>query len=167
MNNLSLYKIADQYLEASTALADLDIDAQTLADTLEGLSGELEVKAQNVAMFVRNLEASAEAIKAAEKQMTERRKAIENRAESIRDYLKSNMERTGINKIECPWFTIAIKKNPKSVCIDDANVIPNEYKRQPEPPPPSPDKKAIKDAIEAGKDVPGAHIEQGTRLEIK
>lgn len=75
--NLTLYQIADQYLQDMQLLQDRDLDDQTFADTLESLSGDLEVKAQNVAMFIRNLEASAEAIKQAELQMAERRKAIE------------------------------------------------------------------------------------------
>lgn len=94
--NTSLYQLADEYMVAATKLADLDLDEQTIADTLEGLAGAVEIKATNVAMFVRNLEASADAIKQAEAQMSARRKAIEGRAGRIRDYLKTNMERTGI-----------------------------------------------------------------------
>jgi len=39
--------------------------------------------------------------------------------------------------------------------------------RQPEPPPPSPDKTAIKEAMKAGVDVPGCKLTVGKRLEIK
>lgn len=167
MTSTALYVLADQYLAAAQTLADLELDPQTVADTLEGLTGELEVKATNVAMFVRNLEASAEAIKAAEAQMAARRKAIENRAERVREYLKAQMERTGIREIASPYFKLAIRNNPAAVVIDAASQIPAEFMRQPEPPPPSPDKKAIAAAIKAGKEISGAHLEQSTRLEIK
>jgi hypothetical protein len=163
----ALYVLADDYLAAAQQLADLDMDPQTVADTLEGLSGDLEVKATNVAMFVRNLEASAEQIKAAEAAMSARRKSIENRAASVRDYLKAQMERTGITKIECPYFKLAIRENPPAVVIDAASQIPAEFMRQPEMPPPAIDKKAIAEAIKAGKEVPGAHMERATRLEVK
>ena len=163
----ALYVLSDEYIAAAQTLADLDLDPQTVADTLEGLAGEVEVKATNVAMFVRNLEASAEQIKAAEATMAARRKAIENRAESVRGYLKTQMERTGITKIECPYFKLAIRENPPSVVIDAASQIPAEFLRTPEPPPPALDKKAIAAAIKAGREVPGAHIERATRLEIK
>ena len=164
---ISLYKLADQFVAASHRLSDLDLPDEVIADTLEGLSGELEVKATNVAAFVRNLEASAEAIKQAETEMSARRKAIENRAKRIRTYLQGQMERTGMTKIECPYFKIAIRDNPPSVVIDAESQIPAEFMRTPEPPPPSPDKKAIGDALKAGKDVAGAHLERGKRLEIK
>lgn len=165
--SLALYQLADLYLADLKRLEDMDIDEQTVTDTLEGLSGELEVKATNVAMFCRNLEASAEAIKNAEAQMAARRKAIENRAARIRQYLKENMERTGILKIEGPHFALAIKKNPPAVVVDPSQVIPDEFYNQPPPPAPVLDKKRVAEALKAGKDIPGCKLEQGTRLEIK
>lgn len=162
-----MYQIADAYLQDLRRLEELDLDEQTVADTLEGLSGELEVKATNVAAFCRNLEASADAIKQAETQMAARRKAIENRASRIREYLKANMERTGITEIASPHFKLAIRKNPPSVVIDAESQIPESFMVAPEPPKPYPDKKLIAKAIKEGAEVPGAHLEQGTRLDIK
>lgn len=163
---LSLYQLSQEYAEAAHKLADLDLDDQTIADTLEGMAGALEAKATNVAMFAKNLEAAAEAIKQAEQEMAARRKAIENRAKSLREYLKANMLLTGISKIECPYFKIAIRDNPASVVIDAENLIPADYMRQPEPPPPAPDKKLIAQAIKDGYEVPGCHLEKSVRIEI-
>lgn len=165
--NTSLYVLADEYLIAADRLADLDLDDQTIADTLEGLAGALEVKATNVACFVRNLESAAEQIKKAEVAMNLRRKAIENRAERVKAYLKAQMERTGVLKIDSAYLSIAIKKNPPAVCIDAESQIPAEFMRVVPPPAPVPDKKALAEAIKAGKEVPGAHMESGTRLDIR
>ena len=163
----SLYVLSDEYKAAAAQLADLDLPPEVVADTLEGLAGALEVKATNVAMFARNLEASAEAIREAERAMALRRKAIESRAEHIRQYLKANMERAGISKIESPYFTLAIKQNPAAVVIDAESQIPVDFMRQPEMPPAVPDKKAIAEALKAGQTVSGAHLERGTRLDIR
>ena len=165
--SLALYEIADEYLVNLQRLAELDLDEQTISDTLEGLSGELEVKATNVAMFARNLEASAEAIKGAEAQMSARRKAIENRAGRLRQYLKDNMERTGILKIESPFLALSIRKNPPAVHVEALELVPLEFFNPVLPPPPALDKKRVADALKSGKDVPGCRIDQGTRLEIK
>ena len=167
LNNLSLYTIADQYIQAFMELADSDMPEDCIADTLEALEGEIEDKCINIAAFIRNLEASAEAIKNAESEMVKRRKAIESRADRIREYLKSNMERVGISKIESPWFNLAIRKNPPSVVIDVQESIPDDYWKQPETPPPCIDKKLIASAIKDGFDVPGAHLQYGTRIDIK
>lgn len=165
--NQSLYVIANEYQAMVERLMNSELDEQTIADTIEGASGELELKATNVAMFIRNLESSAEQIKLAEKAMAERRKQLESKADSVKQYLFDNMKRTGVTKIESPYFALTIKKNPPSVVIDDVALIPNEYKVFTPPPPPSPDKAAIKAALQEGKTVEGAHIEQGERLEIK
>lgn len=164
----TLYELAGEYHQAAVALSDMDLDEQTIKDTLEGLSGDLEKKATNVAFFVRNLESTGEQIKLAEKQMADRRKAIENRAERIREYLKTSMEFAGISEISCPHFKLAIRKNPPSVVIDAESQIPSDYMTQPVAPPPAPDKKLIAQAIKDGFTVPGAHLDTSkTRLDIK
>jgi len=164
---LSLYNIAAEHRQMVDALMATDNDAQTIADTIEAESYPLEVKAQNVAYAIRNLESLAAQIKDAEKQMADRRKSIENRAEHVREYLKTCMEIAGVSKIECPHFALTIKKNPPSVEVFEPAMIPAEFMRQPEPPPPSIDKTAIKEALKAGREIPGAHLVQGQRLEIK
>jgi hypothetical protein len=114
----------------------------------------------------RNLEAMAAQIKEAEAAMAARRKSIEKRAASLKQYLHDNMEKAGIQKIECPWFVVSIKKNPASVVIDDEASIPADYLRE-IPASFQPDKSLIKQAIADGFTVPGCHIQAGTRLEIK
>lgn len=167
MTALTLYAMAGEFKEAADKLAELDLDEVTLKDTLESLSGDLEAKATNTIMLVRNLEATAEQIKAAEKQMAERRKAFENRAARIRQYVMDTMIFAGIQKIECPLFKIALRDNPASVVIDDEKQIPAQYMTDPVPPAPQPDKKLIAQAIKDGFEVAGAHLERGQRLEVK
>ncbi len=167
MNNLSLYELSSTYLEALDFLTDpeADLPIEAVNDTLEGLSGELEDKAVNVAKFLRNMEATAQAIKDAEVKMAKRRKSLENRVKWMKSYLKGNMEHTGITKIECPFFKISIQNNPASVSIINEDAIPAEFKTQviswii--------DKTAIKNAIKVGKTVTGASLTNGTRLSIK
>jgi hypothetical protein len=163
----ALYVLAQEYQEAAERMADMELDEQTIADTLEGMSGALEVKATNVAAFTRNLEATAAAIKDAEAQMAARRKVIERRAESIRAYLLQNMLRASISKIEGPLFRISVRDNPPSVDVFDAALLPSDYLRIPDPPPLAPDKKAIGEALKSGTDVPGARLARSQRLEIK
>lgn len=167
MDNLTLYQIADQYMQDMQRLQDLDLDEQTIADTLEGMAGALEEKVTNVAMFVRNVEASVEAIKAAEKQMYERRKALENRSERIRKYMLENMQRTGISKIECPFFKVSVKNNPESLVIEPDAVIPDSYYIEPPPPQKVLDKAALKEDMKMGVIVEGCRLERKQRVDIK
>ena len=103
----SLYEIAASYRADAARLADLDLPAEVVTDTLDAMAGELEVKAQNVVMFARDLQATAAAIKDAEDQMAKRRKAIENRAKHLLEYVQGCMETAEVKKIECPHFRLA------------------------------------------------------------
>jgi hypothetical protein len=162
----ALFILAQEYRALADKLHDTDLDEQTILDTLEAESGEVVEKCKNVAAVFRNLESDAKQIKEAEQQMAERRKAIEKRAESLKKYLKTNMEVSGISKIESPWFVLTIAKNPESVIIDDEASIPRDYMRE-VPASYQPDKALIKSAIKDGYDVPGARVERSTSLRIK
>lgn len=162
----ALYVIASEYRDAAMKLADLDLDAETIADTLESLSGELETKAQSVGFMVRSIEADAAAMKEWAKTSAERAKAAEARADALRDYLRRCMEATGIEKIEGPGIALSFRKS-SAVVINEPGLIPAEFMRQAEPPPPAPDKAAISAAIKAGQEVPGAHIEARLSLQVK
>lgn len=88
----ALYELAASHRALADKLNDLDLDDQTIADTLESESGDLMEKGTNVAKVFRNLESFAAQIKEAETHMAARRKAVEKRAESLKAYLKTNME---------------------------------------------------------------------------
>lgn len=170
MSSLTLFQIAAEYRHITDVLMDSGADEQTLRDTLEGEAWPLELKAQNYGFVIRNLQATAASIREAEEQMKARRQAIEKRAAALVERLKTGLEIAGVQKLETPHFALTIKKNPPGVEVWDERQIPAEFMRTPEPPPPPapvPDKAAIKDALKAGADVPGALLAQGTRLEIK
>lgn len=162
----ALFVLAAEYRATAERLSELDLDDQTILDTLEGMSGDLETKATNTVMFARNLEATAAAIKEAEGQMAARRKAIENRAAGLRSYVLTSMQVAGVQKIECPFFKLAIQNNPPSVDVFEAATIPAEYWIQPETPPKVLDKKAVAKAIKEGKEIAGVRLHQGQRLAV-
>ena len=163
----ALYQLVDQYRHLQV-LEDPELPEEAVRDTLEGLEGEITVKATNVARFIANQEAFAKAVEEAAKAMAERAQRLRRRADGIRGYLLVQMQAAGIERVEAPEFTLAVRKNPPSVIVDSIGELPDEYLAPPPPPPePKPDKKAIAAAIKAGTAVPGAHLEQSVRLEIK
>ncbi len=170
MSGVALYVIAAEYRENLDRLAEQDLDPQTLRDTIEAMSGAMEDKSTAVAMVIRNAEATIGAMKEAEAGIAKRRKAAEKHVADLTEYLRANMERCGITKIESPHLRLTIRTNPGAVVIDDEQQIPPFFWRTPPaPPPPEPviDKIAIKKAVADGEVVPGARVVQTTRLEIK
>lgn len=166
---MNLYALSTQYQQAFLALADSDFDEQTIADTLEGMEGELTVKAQNVLAYALNLDAEVAALKEVESRIAKRRKAKEAQAEYMREYLKQNMARAGITEIRAIDNSFVAKLHigrDSAVVIDDASRVPADYMRE-IPAKMEPDKALIKRAISDGATVRGAHIEKRDRLEIK
>lgn len=166
LSSLRLYQIAEDYLIALEALAELDdLPAEAIADTLEGLSGTFQDKAANVAAYIRSLDAEAAAIADARKAMERRQSALERHADRLRDYLKGQMERTGIPRVQNPWVSVRIQPNPPSVVVEDETMVPERFKQ------PVTTIKLLKSdiakALKAGESVFGAHIEQTTRLVIQ
>ena len=156
---MSLYHMTEQYRAALAELSDADLPEEVVADTLEALEGELVQKGQAVAAFALNLAAEIEAIKAVEKRISDKRKALEKRESGLRDYLRTNMEKAGIGEIKAidGSFTAKLQKGRPSVVVDDESLIPDDseyvrWKREV-------NKTAIAAAIQAGVEVAGAHIE--------
>jgi hypothetical protein len=167
--NVRLYELTGKYRSLELLEESDDLPAEVIRDTLEGLEGDIQEKATNVGLFVRNLDSVADSIDEAAEKMGRRAVKLRKRAQSLRDYLLLNMQACGISKIQSPYFTLSVRNNPPSVVVDNAEEIPEEYKRTPPPAPPPvavPDKAKIAKAIKNGEEVPGAHSEQGQRLEI-
>lgn len=163
---MKLYELSAQFNEFLSLAEQEEFDQQTISDTLESLTLEIEDKGRNVAAYTQNLEASINAMKEAEKRMADRRKALERKAEWMKNYLRSNMERCGITKIECPEFKVTLGK-PSQVCeVFSEEDLPEDYIVTKVTK--SPDKKLIMQALKDGFDVPGAKIGEGKpRLTIK
>ena len=151
-----LYEMTGQMIGLQKLIEDGEMDEDTLRDTLDGLTGDIQVKTEGLLAYVGNLSADVEQIDSAIKRLTDRKRMIVNRQESLRDYLKYNMSQAEISKITCPLFTVTLTK-PRPMClIDDESRIPEEYIKT------TISKVPVKDdimkALKAGKDVPGAHL---------
>ena len=74
----SIYELTQDYLQILSMLEDPELDPQTLADTMEGIEGEFEIKAENYAKVIKNLEGDILAIKAEVDRLTSKKRVIEN-----------------------------------------------------------------------------------------
>ena len=163
----TLYELTSDYEALLTMAEDPDIDEQAFLDTLEGIDGAIEDKADNYARVIRTLEADAAACDAEAKRLRNKKQTIENNIKRMKSALQYSMQVTGKVKFKTALFSFGIRKNPPSVVIDTANVrdFPDEYIIESEP---ILDKKALKDALKAGEDLTGlCHLEQSESLSIR
>ena len=169
MSNITLFQLSSEYQRLAEFLAAAELDEQTVADTLEGsgLPDAIADKAHAIEMIARTIEQHQPAI-AAEIDRLQKLEAHRWRAaKALRDYLLKHMLACGISKIETPLFSLRVADNPPAVEVFDAGMVPAQFIRQPEPPPPQIDKRALAAAMRAGEVIPGAKLVRAQRLVVR
>lgn len=157
---VKLYELTQSMRELEK-LAETDPEMQeSVTDTLEGIEAEFNDKALAVATVFLNMDPDIQGIDNEIKRLQGRKKLYENQRAHLVEYLRVNMEGSGITKIECPLFRITCAKGREAVIVDDTDAIPDEYVSIPEVQAKA-DKKAIMDAYKKGEAVPGTHVERG------
>ena len=165
---MTLYDLTNDYMELLQMAEDPDIDEQAFLDTLEGIEGALEDKADGYAKVMRMLETDTKGIKAEEDRLSARRKTIEGNVSRMKSALQYAMEATGKTKFKTQLFSFNVQNNPASVVMDESDIenIPERFLKYKDP---DIDRKAIKDAIKAGDEdaMAIAHMEQTKGLRIR
>ena len=144
---------------------------QAWFDTLDGMEQELVRKAENVAVYIKAMEAEAKSLKAEEDKLKARRQAKENTAKRMREYLMDCMKQANISKIDEPRAVISLRNNPESVEISDenefiswANEEHDDFLRFKAP---EINKTAVKNALKSGAEIPFAALTRTQSLTIK
>lgn len=160
----SLYKIGDDFRKIMDMEVETEEDCNALNELLGEVQGRFEEKAKRVALYRQEILVTANAISIEEDRLHNRRVALENKANALKDYLAREMELIGQNRIDTDLVTIMFQNNPPSVKVLDEKAIPSVYWTPQEP---KLNKKAVLDAIKDGEQVPGAEMVQGKSLRIK
>lgn len=157
---MKLFEIKESYLR----LMEMDLDEQTMRDTLEGLEGDLEDKIDNIACIIKSLEAEKKAISEEVEKMMIRITQKQVKADNLKEYVYQTFKALNKDKIETKRNVLQIKKNPASVVLVEGFNI-EEYMTKKITV--APDKTKIKELLKQGTEIPGARLEQKERLEIK
>ena len=160
----SMYELTADYLAVLAMATDGETPPDAIADTLEAIGGESELKAENSAVIIQELKAEVDKLDAEIKRLTARKNALETNADEIKDRIYNAMKSTKKEKFKTTLFSFSIKKNPPKLVIDDRTKIPKKYLI---PQPAKIDNAALKADLSEGKKCKYAHIEQGESLTIK
>lgn len=163
----TLYQISSDYMAVLDGGMVIEEETGEIifdSTNLDDLKAAYEDKLEACALYLKNLESDAEAIKAEEKALADRRRTIERKAERMRDYVSSCVQDVAGCKFETPRVSLYLRKS-KRVEVFDLGAVPGEYVVRKETV--QPDKKAIKDAIGSGDSVPGAVVRECFSLQVK
>jgi hypothetical protein len=129
-------------------------------DRFEELELTRDAKIENICLWIKNLKAEAEALKAEKDAFAQRQKAAENKMESLKRYISGYLDGTAF---ESAKVKVSFKKS-ESLEISEEAVIPDEYLRFKEP---EVNKADLKKAIKAGLTIGGVWIEEKNNIQIK
>lgn len=128
MSDLTLYNITNKFVDLMDKAENGELTEEEYNKLGEELALELQNKSSNIIGYVRNSELLIEAMKAEEKRISDLRKMAENKTERFKQYVKENMEKLGLEKIQTELGILSIARNPISVEIENEEAIPDEFK---------------------------------------
>ena len=167
MSNLSLYNITDRFVEIMDKVQEGEITEEQYNKLGQELAIALQNKSIGIIGYVQNEEALIDAVDVQIKRLQDLKKQKTNNLDKFKQYVKENMEKLGITKLETEIGKMSIAKNPLSIEIANEDEIPSEFKQ--EVMTVKIDKTAIKNHFkETGEIVPGTRIiSDKTSLRIK
>ncbi|MEC5422078.1 siphovirus Gp157 family protein [Virgibacillus sp. C22-A2] len=157
----TLYDLTHKY-KRLLELAE-EVDAGAFQDALEGITEGINSKAENIAYVLQQMKSDADVLRAEEKRLAERRRALESKQDHLKFYLFNELDGLGIEKVQSPHFTISIRNNPPKVQIEDESLIPSDFIITKS----SVDKKALKQAIKDGREFEGVSMISERGLNIR
>lgn len=152
-----LYEIENEILEC----VDLETGEIIDEEKLSALEIERDKKIEGVILWRKDLVAEADAVKAEAKRLYDRARVCENKAEQLKKYIEFALAGEKFKTERCS----VSYRSSKSVVIDEPLMVDAKYFK-----PVSAEwisKTAIKEALDKGIEVSGAHQEEKQSIVIK
>lgn len=159
---MKLHEMSKDYI----GFLESDLTGDDLTECLDSIEDAIDEKASNIVKLVASLDVDVSGLDTEIKRLQARKKVVTNNQERLREYLRYNMEVTGITKIKHTLFNITLGKPTLTAEIVDVDFLPDNYVNTEVVI--KADKKAILKALKDGEDIPGAVLSTGkSRLLIK
>lgn len=165
---MKLYEIRNDYFQILEAYrhADNEIDASAYAEALNEIEDTLEGKLENCCKAMRNYECEIAAYDCEIDRLIQQRQSIEAKVRSVRNYIDYTLMaiKGPEAKVKAGTFALCYRAAVSVEVIDEEQLDPR-YRT--EKVTSAPNKKAIREDIQAGIEVPGAKLVTNYRMQIK
>lgn len=162
---MKLYELDNEYLDFISAIENGTIPEDAIEDTLEMLDADYKDKLDNTICAIKNLTGEAKMIGEEIKALTARKKAKENSADYLKDYISRSMQCRGETSFESARNKVAFRKSERLVIADEAAFA----KKYPEFATFTPQINLtdVKTAVKSGESFDGADIMEVQNIQIK
>jgi hypothetical protein len=160
---MNLYEITRETLELASLL-----ETEELTPELEAMlvinQEKMEVKVNNYAKVIANIQSDSDAIDQEIKRLKAMKDSKERAITRLKDAVREAMLVSAIDKIESPLFKLSLRRS-ESVEVDIMDALPSQFINVKNVV--TADKVAIKEAIKRGENITGARIIENFNLQIK
>jgi len=153
-SHLEFAAIAHRFVRDRLRAEDPQIDEQTLADTVEGLTNLHEIIAAIVRAALAD-EALANGLKSRVAEMDERLNRLQDRAAKRRQIVKEVMVELDIKKVTAPDFTVSLRAGMPALLVLDEAVVPSIYWQ---PSAPRLDRQGLLSELKGGAEIDGVAL---------
>lgn len=158
---MKLYDLNESYQNLLELLDNEEFqDNEDIINALETIKEEFSEKADSVVRLIKTAEAEATAIDPELKRLTARKRARENLAKRLKQYLLDNMTE---QKIKTNLFTISVAKTQAVDVQISVDNLPLAYQKISI----EPNKTELKKAIKAGEVIEGVSLIDSPYLAIR
>lgn len=160
---MKLYQISDAIRQA---LDHIELDEETgeilNADALHAVEVEAADKIEATALYLRELDAEAKAAKDEADRMIARVKSMQKRSDYLKAMLIDALHATG--KVKTARVSVSIRTS-KAIEVADGVTLPDAFVTVRTTT--TPNKTALKEAIEAGADIEGVRLVERESVQIR
>lgn len=163
----NIYEFMSGFMALWNLIEDETIDDSVIEECFENMTDDFKVKMENCCKYIKCLDSDIEGLKAEEKRIKEKRQAMENSKERLKNLMFKAQLASGEKKLVCGSFTTSIQNNPPSVVLDEPYIenIPEKYLKFPAP---EVNRTLIKEDLKNGVNLEGlAHLEVTSGLRIR
>lgn len=165
---MKLYEISKEMQDVLLILeGEGEVDASTLVEYLNQLEQDYTEKLDNIACMIKNEQAVSDAIDNEIKNLLERKKQHENKANKLKEYVSSFMQEMGLNKLETARNKLSFRKS--EITIVDEEIFKTSYPQMVEYKMLEviPSKTVLKELFKSGEIKDGIEIQEKQNLQVK
>lgn len=161
---MNLFEINDRIEAAFEAAVDMEtgeIVDEVAYEQLDALQMEFGQKTENILLWIKNLNAEANALKIQKLTFADRQSKAEKKSESLKRYVSKalNGQKFATERVSVTW-----RKSETAEFVGDVLTLPPECIRMKDP---EVDKTALKKALKSGLEINGAVLVEKNNIQIK
>lgn len=161
----ALYEIDQEILDCVDPESGEILDVEKL----DALQMEREEKLEGVALWIKDMKAEAEAIKAEADKLTARKKALDNKIDGLKNWLTMALDGGKLKTARCNVYLthsqrVAVEDEERLISYLQADRDPGRFLRFKDP---ELKRDEIKKALKEGVYIPGASLEESESVVIR